>query len=198
MSEPVASDRILTVPNVVSLIRLLAIPVFWWALLVDENIALAAWLMFGIGWTDWVDGYLARRLNQVSKLGKALDPIADRLFIASAIVGGLIAGVLPVWFGWGLIIREVFVGLMAIYLAMRGAGTIEVRWMGKTATFLLYGAIPAFYLAAAGVAEPLLTPVAWILGIVGLVLYWVVAIAYVGDSRAKLAALESAAAAEED
>ncbi len=198
MSEPVASDRIITVPNIISLIRLLAIPVFWWALIVEDDVALAAWLMFGIGWTDWVDGYLARRLNQVSKLGKALDPIADRLLIASALIGGLIAGVLPVWFGWGLIIRELFVGLMAIYLAIRGAGTIEVRWMGKTATFVLYGAIPAFYLAAAGVAERLLTPLAWVLGIVGLVLYWVVAIAYVGDSRAKLAALESAAAAEED
>lgn len=191
VSEPVVSDRILTIPNLVSFVRLLAIPVFWWALLVDDNVPLAAWLMFGIGWTDWIDGYLARRLNQVSKLGKILDPVADRLLIASSLIGGLIAGVLPVWFGWGLITREVVVGLMALYLAFRGAGTIEVRWLGKVATFALYGAIPAFYLVAADVARPLLLPIAWALGIIGLGLYWWVAVLYVGDSRAKLAALES-------
>jgi cardiolipin synthase len=191
VSEPVVSDRILTVPNVVSLLRLAGIPVFWWALLVADDVALAAWLMFAIGWTDWVDGYLARRLNQVSKLGKILDPVADRLMIAAALIGGLIADVLPAWLGWGLIAREVLVGGLAIYLAVRGAGTIEVRWMGKAATFALYGAIPAFYLSAAGVAEPVLLPVAWALGIVGLGLYWGVVIDYVGDSRARLAGLES-------
>lgn len=191
------SDRILTIPNLVSFVRLLGIPVFWWALLVEDNIPLAAWLMFGIGWTDWIDGYLARKLNQVSKLGKVLDPVADRLLIASSLIGGLIAGVLPVWFGWGLIAREVVVGLMALYLAFRGAGTIEVRWLGKTATFALYGAIPAFYLVAAGVARPLLEPIAWGLGIIGLSLYWWVAVLYVGDSRAKLAALESRSDREE-
>jgi cardiolipin synthase len=191
VSEPVVSDRILTVPNVVSFLRLLGIPVFWWALVVADDVVLAAWLMFAIGWTDWVDGYLARRLNQVSRLGKALDPIADRLLIAASLIGGLIAGVLPGWFAWGLIVREVIVGLMAVYLAMRGAGTIEVRWMGKAATFGLYGAIPAFYLSAAGVAEWLLYPVAIVLGIIGLGLYWAVLVYYVGDSRAKLAAVES-------
>jgi cardiolipin synthase len=191
VSEPVVSDRILTVPNVVSFLRLLGIPVFWWALVVADDVVLAAWLMFAIGWTDWVDGYLARRLNQVSRLGKALDPIADRLLIAASLIGGLIAGVLPGWFAWGLIVREVIVGLMAVYLAMRGAGTIEVRWMGKAATFGLYGAIPAFYLSAAGVAEWLLYPVAIVLGIIGLGLYWAVLVYYVGDSRAKLAAVQS-------
>lgn len=191
VSEPVVSDRILTIPNLVSFVRLLGIPVFWWALLVDDNVPLAAWLLFGIGWTDWIDGYLARRLNQVSKLGKVLDPVADRLLIASSLIGGLIAGVLPVWFGWGLIAREAVVGVMALYLALKGAGTIEVRWLGKAATFALYGAIPAFYLAAADVAPILMLPVAWVLGIFGLGLYWWVAVLYVGDSRAKLAALES-------
>ncbi len=191
VSEPVVSDRILTIPNLVSFVRLLGIPVFWWALLVDDNVPLAAWLLFGIGWTDWIDGYLARRLNQVSKLGKVLDPVADRLLIVSSLIGGLIAGVLPVWFGWGLIAREAVVGVMALYLAFKGAGTIEVRWLGKAATFALYGAIPAFYLAAADVAPVLMLPIAWVLGIFGLGLYWWVAVLYVGDSRAKLAALES-------
>jgi cardiolipin synthase len=191
VTEQRVSDRVLTIPNLVSFIRLLAIPVFWWVLLVEDNVAAAAWLIFIVGWTDWIDGYLARRLNQVSKLGKALDPVADRLMIASALIGGLIAGVLPVWFAWGLIARELLVGAMALYLAARGAGTIEVRWLGKVATFALYGAIPAFYLAAAGFLEWFMLPAAWIGGIIGLGLYWYVAFEYMGDSRAKLAALES-------
>jgi cardiolipin synthase (CMP-forming) len=192
-----ASNRILTIPNLVSFVRLLGIPVFWWALLVEDNVALAAWLIFIIGWTDWIDGYLARRLGQVSELGKILDPVADRLMIASAVIGGLLAGVLPIWFGWGLIIREILVAAVALNLAARGGGTVEVRFLGKTATFALYGAIPAFYLAAAGAVEWLLWPVAWILGLIGLVLYWYVAFLYVGDSRARLAALKSSPDPEE-
>jgi cardiolipin synthase len=86
---------------------------------------------------------------------------------------------------------------MAMYLAARGAGTIEVRWLGKAATFALYGAIPAIYLANAGIVEWLAWPVAWFLGINGLVLYWFVAILYIGDSRAKLVALESSPHHEE-
>ncbi|MGH8873427.1 MAG: CDP-alcohol phosphatidyltransferase family protein [Acidimicrobiia bacterium] len=197
MTEAAASKRILTVPNLVSFVRLLAIPVFWWVLLGKEDVALAAWLVFVVGWTDWVDGYLARRLSQVSEVGKILDPVADRLMIASALFGGLIVGVVPPWFGWGLIAREVLVGIVALNLAARGGGTIEVRFMGKAATFALYGAIPAFYLAAAGLVEWLMRPVAWVLGVIGLVLYWYVAVLYVGDSRVRLAALESSADAEE-
>lgn len=197
MTDTAASNRILTIPNLVSFLRLLGIPVFWWALLAEDNVALAAWLIFIIGWTDWIDGYLARRLGQVSELGKILDPVADRLMIASAVIGGLIAGVLPAWFGWGLITREILVGVVALNLAARGGGTVEVRFLGKAATFALYGAIPAFYLAAAGAAEWLMWPVAWFLGIIGLILYWYVAVLYIGDSRAKLAALESSADPEE-
>jgi cardiolipin synthase len=197
VTEAAASRRILTVPNLVSLVRILTIPVFWWVLMVEDNVPVAAWIVFIVGWTDWIDGFLARRLEQVSEVGKILDPVADRLMIASALVGGLIAGVLPAWFGWGLIGREALVGGMALYLAARGGGTIEVRWLGKAATFALYGAIPAFYLAAAKVAEELMEPVAWLFGIIGLGLYWYVAVLYFGDSRAKLAALESSPEAEE-
>jgi cardiolipin synthase len=191
VTEAVSTNRILTIPNLVSFIRLLGVGVFWWALLVEDNIALAAWLIFLIGWTDWIDGYLARRLNQVSELGKVLDPVADRLMIASAVIGGLIVGVLPVVVGVLLIAREVLVGIVAIYLAARGGGTVEVRYAGKVATFLLYGVIPGFYLAAAGFLEWLLLPAAWIAAVIGLTLYWYVALMYVGDARRRLAALKS-------
>jgi cardiolipin synthase len=197
VTEAVAANRVLTIPNLVSFVRLLAVGLFWWVLLVQDDIALAAWLIFTIGWTDWIDGYLARRLNQVSDLGKVLDPVADRLMIASAVIGGLIVGVVPVAVGALLIVREVVVALLALYLAARGGGTIEVRYHGKLATFLLYGAIPGFYLAAAGFLEWLLLPAAWVAAVIGLALYWYVALLYLGDTRLRLAALKSPTGREE-
>lgn len=89
---------ILTIPNVISIIRLLLVPVFIWLVVIDE-IGWAGILLGFIGATDWIDGYLARRLNQVSEIGKFLDPLADRLAVIVAVIAGLIADVLPAWFG---------------------------------------------------------------------------------------------------
>jgi cardiolipin synthase len=156
-----------------------------------DNVGLAAVFIFVIGWTDWIDGYLARRLNQVTELGKALDPVADRLMIASAVVGGMIVGALPLWIGWLLIGREVFMGLVTLVLMSKGAGVLSVRYLGKLATFLLYGAIPGFYLIEAGFLVDVLTPLTWVSAVVGLGIYWFVAFQYVGDARTVLAELES-------
>lgn len=191
MAEAQVSDRIVNIPNTVTLIRLLGIPVFWWVLLGQDNVGLAAGLFFVIGLTDWIDGYLARRLNQVTKLGTALDPIADRLLIASAVIGGLIAGVIPPWFGIPLITRELFMGVVTLNMIRKGAGTLEVRSLGKTATFILFGVIPSFYLAAAEIGKGFFEPFALLSGIVGLVLYWTVASQYVGDARRKVLEIES-------
>jgi cardiolipin synthase len=170
-----------TVPNLVSGLRLLAVPYFWYVLVGERRVVAAAVMIFIIGSTDWVDGYLARRLNQVSEVGKFLDPLADRLMIASALIGGLITGILPAVIGWPLLIREAAVGTGALVLAGRGGGKLEVRPLGKVATFLLYGAIPAFYLAATGVIPWLFAPPAWVGGVVGLLLYWYVAFQYFRD-----------------
>lgn len=181
-------DRVWTIPNAVSFARLLAIPYFWYVLLGEERVGLAASLVLLIGATDWVDGYLARRLHQESELGAVLDPVADRLMIASAIIAGMIAGVLPLVIGLPLIAREAVVSLGAGYLAWRGDGRrLAVRYLGKLATFLLYGAIPAFYLTAADIAPWLFAPAAWISGAVGLLLYWWVAGRYLIDIRRILA-----------
>jgi cardiolipin synthase len=197
VTEVASANRVLTIPNLVSFVRLLGVGLFWWVLLVQDDIELAAWLVFTIGWTDWIDGYLARRLNQVSELGKVLDPVADRLMIASAVIGGLIVGVVPVVVGVLLIAREVLVAVVAAYLAVRGGGTIEVRYLGKLATFILYGAIPAFYLSAAGFLEWLMLPAAWVSSILGLALYWYVAVLYIGDARQRLTELESPTGSQE-
>ncbi len=199
MPDTQVSDRILTVPNLVTLVRLLGVGVFWWVLLVEENIGLAAGLIFVIGWTDWIDGYLARKLDQVSKLGTALDPIADRLMIASAVIGGMIVDppVVPLVIGLGLIARELLMGAVALVLLSKGGGTLEVRYLGKVATFILYGAIPLFYLAAIDFLGVVSLPLAWVSGAVGLAMYWYVTLQYVGDARRVLAEVKSAPRQEE-
>jgi len=189
--------RILTVPNLVSFVRLLAIPYFWWVLLGERRVGLAAGLIFLIGGTDWVDGYLARRLDQVSKLGKILDPVADRLMIASALIGGLIAGVVPYVIGWPLLAREALVGVASVLLVARGHQALEVKTMGKVATFLLYGAIASFYFVAAEILVWMFLPPAWLAGIVGLVLYWWVAFEYLIEVRGRLGSLESSSSDQE-
>lgn len=181
------TDRVATIPNAISFVRLLTVPVFWWAILTDRFL-LATVIVASVGSTDWLDGYLARRLNQVSKLGAFLDPLADRLMIASAVVGGLIVGVLPALIGYPLLVREVAVGLGAALLARRGVGTLAVRYRGKVATLLVYWSIPAFFLAEATSWTGFFTWFGWIAGTVGLILYWWVAIEYWGDARQRLSA----------
>ncbi len=194
MPDEQVSDRIVTIPNLVTFVRLLGVGVFWWVLLVEENIALAAGLIFLIGWTDWIDGYLARKLDQVSKLGTTLDPIADRLMIASAVIGGMIVDppVVPLVIGFGLIARELFMGVVVLRLLSKSAGILEVRYLGKVSTFILYGAIPLFYLAAIGFLAGITGPLAWVSGVVGLAMYWYVAFQYFGDARQALAEVKSA------
>ncbi len=197
MSDKLPSDRIFTIPNLVSFGRAATVPVFWWVLIGRDDIPMAAAIVFVIGLTDWVDGYLARRLDQVSRLGTILDPVADRLMIASAVVGGLIADVVPEIIGYPLIAREAFVGLVTLVMVRNGAGVLTVRYLGKFATFALYGAIPSFYLAAADFLTPITQPFAWFSGTLGLVAYLAVAILYVGDARSAIAAVESRPAPEE-
>src|SRR5690606_37528272 len=174
-------DRILTVPNLDTFIRLAGVGVFWWLLFGAENVPGAAWLMVINAWPDWMDGWLARELDQVPGLGTALEPVDARLLIASAVIGGLIKGVVPVAIALPLLLREAVMALVAGWMAAKGHGVLEVRYLGKLATFILYGAAPAFYLAAAGV--DFMWWVGWIMGVVGLALYWWVLFQYVADAR---------------
>jgi cardiolipin synthase len=165
---------------------LVGIGVFWWLLFGRDDPVAAGILILVIGWTDWLDGMLARKLNQVSEIGKFLDPLADRLAIAAALIGGMIADVIPLVLGVALIVREVAVGMGALILGVRLKDKLDVRYMGKVATFVLYGAIPSFYLAAGGVAGELFLYLGWFFGIVGLILYYWVAGQYALDIRDKL------------
>lgn len=171
----------LTVPNAVSLVRLLLIPVFVWLVAIDQ-IGPAGIVLAVIGSTDWVDGFLARRFDQVSEVGKFLDPLADRTAVAVAVIVGLIAGVLPWWLGWGIILREALIGLGAVYGWSQGVTRLEVRQMGKLATLLLYVSVAGIYMGE-GFEVAWATTVMIVFGAVGLALYYAVGVAYFGDMR---------------
>ena len=196
-SEEQISNKIITVPNLISFVRLVAIPVFWWLVLGAEELAAATILFALIATTDWVDGYLARRLDQVTRLGKALDPVADRLLIASAIIVGLIASIVPAVIGITLIVREVYMAFVTFAVVARRGGVLEVRWLGKLATFIVYSSIGWFFMAAIPFLEFLTRPLAWAAGILGLILYWFTAIQYTADALRIMSELESAASSEE-
>ena len=182
-NSPEASDRIVTIPNVISFVRILAVPYFVWLVIGPQRFALAAGLLIAIGATDWLDGYLARRLGQTSKLGKALDPVADRLAIVAAVIVGWTQDILPSWFVGGLLTREAIMATLTAWLMWKYRTTIAVRLLGKGATLLLYGAIPALYLVAADVGGQPLRIVGIGAAVAGLILYWGVALFYVGDMR---------------
>lgn len=137
-------DRILTVPNVITAVRLLCLPLFLWLLFVQEDRVWAACVLGALGATDWVDGYIARRWDQVSTVGKVLDPVADRLlfFVGGAAI--IIDGSIPMWFAVLVLTREVLVSLATIGLALAGATRIDVTWWGKAGTFCIMFAFPLF------------------------------------------------------
>jgi cardiolipin synthase len=179
---------ILTVPNLITMVRLLCLPVFVWLVFGAKQQTAAAILLAVLGATDWVDGYVARRFHQVSTVGKVLDPTADRLLVGTAVIVIIVHGAVPLWFGVVTLAREVLVGLMVLVLAGLGAARIDVLWVGKAGTFGLMFAYPAFLLGhgAASWQDPVRV-VAWIAGIAGLTLAWIAAAAYVEPARAALA-----------
>ena len=169
------------VPNIISLARLALIPVFIWLVAIAEY-GWAGVLLAVIGSTDWMDGYLARRLGQVTEVGKFLDPLADRLAVIVAVVAGLLSPVLPVAFGSALIMREVLIGIGAIYGWSRGVSKLDVRWLGKAATALLYVSIALFYIGVGFKVDPVVA-MAWITGVPGLVMYYWVGVYYLADMK---------------
>ena len=194
-----ASDRgWWTWANLVTVIRLALIPVFLWLLFGTGHRALAAWLLGALGATDWVDGYLARRLDQVSAVGKVIDPVADRILVMAGLLGVAAAGGVPWWFALITLVRELIVSLMTLLLAALGAARIDVLWWGKVSTFVLMTTFPLFLLTSNDHHAPLAAwqhagrGVCWVVGVAGLALSWVVLASYV---RPALAALRQGRAA---
>jgi cardiolipin synthase len=180
-------DRVLTVPNVVTMLRLAAIPLFVWLLFGAHRQTAAAVLLAVLGATDWVDGFVARRFGQVSTIGKILDPAADRLLVGTAVISIMVYGAVPLWFGVATVVREVLVSLMVLSLAALGAARIDVLWVGKAGTFGLMFSYPTFLLAYGDASwQAPFKVIAWVTGIVGLTLAWWAAASYVGPARKAL------------
>ena len=180
LSDEPGADRILTIPNVITIVRLSLLPVFVWLLFGKDDRAAAAYLLAFIGTTDFFDGYIARHFNQVSNLGKILDPVADRLLFLVGGVSVLIDGSIPTWFAVAVLAREVLVAAATLGLAALGARRIDVTWFGKAGAFALMMSIP-FFLGSHGDIgwEDTAEVGAWVTGIPGLALAWYSLLLYI-------------------
>ena len=177
------STRVLTVPNLISLARLLLVPVF--AVLLVRRQDLWAFAVLAVsGASDWLDGVLARRLGQVSRLGQLLDPAADRLFILVTIVALAWRGVVPWWLVVALVARDVVLAVMLLVLARAGEPPLPVHLAGKAGTFALLYAFPLLLLATwSGPVGTAATVLGWAFALWGVGLYWFSGVLYLLQAR---------------
>ncbi len=167
------TDRVLTLPNVLSFLRLAGVPVFLWLILGPKADVLAVLVLMLGGFSDWLDGFLARRWNQRSRLGQMLDPVADRLYILATLLGLAIRGIIPWWLVAVLVARDVMLALLVPALKTRGYTSLPVHFLGKAATFCLLYAFPLVLLGAdTGTLASLCKVTGWAFAVWGTVLYW--------------------------
>ena len=178
--EAELSNRIWTVPNILSFIRLLGIPLFLWLVLVEQADVWAFVVLVVASASDWLDGALARALNQTSKLGALLDPLADRLYIAATIIGLALRGIIPWWLVLALALRDVMLLLLLPALRRRGMLALPVTLLGKAATFCLLWGFPALLLGSVGGAIGTFGLICgWAFSLWGTALYWWAGLDYV-------------------
>ncbi|HKD97296.1 MAG TPA: CDP-alcohol phosphatidyltransferase family protein [Micromonosporaceae bacterium] len=169
------TDRVLTIPNMISFARLLGVPVFLYLYLVAHQKGIAVAVLAVGGTSDWIDGYLARRLHQVSRLGELMDPLADRLYILATVVALTVGGVLPWQFTVVLLARDVVMAACLLVLRRHGFAPPPVHYIGKTATFILLFAFPTLLLAHVLEGNTFWYACGWGLAWWGIVLYWLAA-----------------------
>lgn len=188
VTEPTRDRGWRTVPNLISLVRLLCVPVFVWLLLGAQRPLMAGLLLAVLGATDWVDGWIARRYDQGSAIGKVLDPVADRILLIAAAVVLLVDGTVPLPVGLLVLAREAVISVAVVALAAAGARRIDVQWVGKAGTLALMFALPGFLLVSIshGALNGVLVVVTWAFTIGGLVLSYWAAVGYIPLARAAL------------
>lgn len=183
------TDRVFTIPNILSMARLLGVPVFLWLILWPEfgGPKVDGWALLVLalsGVSDYLDGKLARRWNQISSLGRVLDPAADRLYIVSTIIGLTWRGILPWWLTAILVARDAVMGVMILVMRRHGWGPPQVNFMGKAATFNLMYAFPLLLLSDGdGWLNTLAAIFGWAFAGWGTTLYWWAGILYVVQVR---------------
>jgi cardiolipin synthase (CMP-forming) len=188
-------ERVLTIPNLISFARLLGVPVFLW-LVIGVHSKAGDWWAVGLlaasGLSDWLDGKIARALNQQSRLGQLLDPAADRLYIVATVIALAVRAIIPWWLVAVLAVRELVMGVVLLLLRRGGWEPLQVSFAGKTATLCLLYAFPLLFLGshAASYAE-VVRIVGWSFAIWGSALYWWAAGLYIAQARQLLAARQA-------
>jgi len=178
------TTRVWTLPNLLSLARLGLIPVFLWLVLGPQADAWALGVLMLSGITDFLDGYLARKLNQRSSLGEVLDPAADRLYIMAVVVGLALRGIVPWWVALLLPLRDAMLWGLVPFLRKRGYSALPVHFLGKAATFNLLYAFPLLLLGdGEGVAAGLARVFGWAFAYWGIALYWWAGLLYAWQVR---------------
>jgi cardiolipin synthase (CMP-forming) len=190
-AEPDPGARIATIPNALSALRLAGVPFFLWLALGPRTTAADAWavvLLFAAGATDWLDGKIARALNQQSRLGELLDPAADRLYITATLIALAIRGIIPWWLVALLVLRELVLAAALLRLRGAGYGPLQVSFAGKAATMCLFYAFPLLLLGAhPGTFAEVARIIGWAMAIWGTALYWCAAGLYLQQASRLLA-----------
>jgi len=182
------TTRVWTVPNLLSMVRLAGLPVFLWLVLGPEADGWALGLLMLMGVTDYLDGYLARRLDQRSSLGEILDPVADRLYILAVVIGLGVREIVPWWVVIILPARDLFLWCLVPFLRTRGYSALPVHYLGKAATFNLLYAFPLLFIGDGdGTAATLGQVFGWAFAIWGIGLYWWAGLLYAWQVRKLLA-----------
>lgn len=182
-----STDRVFTVPNLLSMLRLAGVPLFLWLVLGPEADGWALLLLMVSGFTDYLDGNLARRLNQTSSLGQVLDPVADRLYILAVVVGLVLRDIIPVWLAVSLPMRDVLLFSLVPFLRTRGYSALPVHYLGKAATAALLYAFPLLLLGDdVGSLASLAEVFGWAFTIWGVGLYWWAGLLYAWQVRTLL------------
>lgn len=182
------TDRVLTLPNALSAARIALIPVFVW-LIVDRDTTFGGLILFGVVLsTDWIDGAIARATGQVTELGKLLDPVSDRLAIAAGLIALIVRDAFPLWAALPILVRDAAILVAGVVLLSARGAKIEVRYLGKVATFGLMTAIGCIAWGNLGYAfAPAFLACGWVFYTVSVVESSVATVLYVGDLRRAIA-----------
>ena len=173
------SDRVFTLPNVLSVLRLVGVPVFLWAILAEHDAVALAALMFS-GVSDYLDGKIARHFGMISRVGQLLDPLADRLYIATTLFGLAWRDIIPWWLVLLLVSREVLLAVVLSVLKRYGQTGLPVHFVGKAATFNLLYAFPLLLLGdGESTFAQWALPIGWAFAWWGTVLYWLAGVMYI-------------------
>lgn len=192
-AEDEVSNRILTIPNLLSFLRLLGVPLFLWLILVPKADTAAFVLLALSGITDWLDGVIARATGQTSRLGQLLDPLADRLYIVATLVGLALRAIIPWWLVVVIVARDLVLAVVLARLKGRGITGLPVHYLGKAATFCLMWGFPILLLGTGATGDgvtfaDVARDLGWAFAIWGTALYWWAGLLYLEQARRILAA----------